>query len=403
MKDINDKYKGIFAVAQAIEEALEKSGMPEVKSAFDNLSVFEQLGTMIASDENYRSIADNFNKNTELLSNALASASPTPELTELEKKLQNNAVSASADYIASFADQWNKILNSNTAGMAAQNIAAIRLDPEYSSIKDMPYGCKAVLNGLTKAAAVQLTQTDQIEFDPRDRKFFHKDTPDNKIPSDNITVITSAIDLFADISESDLILFEGCLMENPMMALGQEVGKRIEDKIENWKNLIDFDLPVFYHARVMENEIPYVKQEMLKAPVNVPSQGRYNSIGVSCYYFADSIDGAVNEIQKHSGGQYKKIQIAGIKPKAHVRLLDLSGEPARTNHFAEHIRFAFDDTPGKIVKQYQLPNFVAQCCNTHHIDGIKYRSGSYKCYVTWKADYFDFVNFEIREINRKEG
>lgn len=401
MVDIKEKYKGIFAASQALEAALAKSGMPEIQATVNNLAAIEQISSAIASNDVYQSIANNVGKNAEALFKVLSSAAMTPELAKLQSNLQSNPAIASAEYLTNFIDQWETILKSSSevTGMAAQNLATIRLDPDYGNITGLPYGSKVVLNGLTKDAAEQLTQTDEIVFDPRARKFFHKETPENKIPSDNITVVTSAIDIFGDISESELIFFEGDLMANPMMALKNEIGKRIEDKIAGFKNLIDFDLPVFYHARAMESAMPYTEQEMLAAPFNVPSQGRYNSIGVSCYYFADSIGGAVSEIQKHSGGQYKKIQIAGIKPKTRVKLLDLSGEPARTNHFAEHIRFAVDNTPGKVVKQYQLPNFVAQCCKIHHIDGIKYRSGKYMCYVTWKADYFDFVDFEFRKIN----
>ena len=50
-----------------------------------------------------------------------------------------------------------------------------------------------------------------------------------------------------------------------------------------------------------------------------------------------------------------------------------------------------------IVKQYLLPNYVASCCKRLGIDGIKYLSGNYACYVTWKDDYFDFVGRVIIE------
>ena len=44
----------------------------------------------------------------------------------------------------------------------------------------------------------------------------------------------------------------------------------------------------------------------------------------------------------------------------------------QNNRFIDHLRFKVDNTPGKIVKEYLLPNFVAGCYKKVGIDGIKY-------------------------------
>lgn len=131
---------------------------------------------------------------------------------------------------------------------------------------------------------------------------------------------------------------------------------------------------------------------MLKAPTNVSSHGRYNAIGKSCYYVAETKEGALAEIRKHSGGKKLDIQVVGLRPVKHAKMIDLSGEIKGTNRFMEHMRFTVENEIGKIVKNYLLPNFVASCCKRIGIDGIKYRSTGYNCCVLWKDDYFEFVD-----------
>ena len=70
----------------------------------------------------------------------------------------------------------------------------------------------------------------------------------------------------------------------------------------------------------------------------------------------------------------------------------------KKNRFIDHLRLKVDNTPGKIVKEYLLPNFVAGCCKKVGIDGIKYQGDGYNCYVTWKDDYFSFEGNDIVEV-----
>ena len=141
---------------------------------------------------------------------------------------------------------------------------------------------------------------------------------------------------------------------------------------------------------------------MLKAPLNISSHGRYNAIGKSCYYVAETRDGAVTEIAKHSGGKKVNIQIVGLRPIKTAKIIDLSGEIKGTNRFIEHLRFTIENDEGKIVKSYLLPNFVASCCKRIGIEGIKYRSSGYNCCVLWKDDYFEFIEGS-REITSSEN
>lgn len=101
---------------------------------------------------------------------------------------------------------------------------------------------------------------------------------------------------------------------------------------------------------------------------------------------------------KHCGSKKPSVQIARLKKCKEARLIDLSQNVSKNNRFIDHLRFKVDNTQGKIVKEYLLPNFVAGCCKRAGIDGIKYQGDGYNCYVTWKDDYFSFEGNDIVEI-----
>ena len=59
--------------------------------------------------------------------------------------------------------------------------------------------------------------------------------------------------------------------------------------IKGWNKFVDFE-NIYYHARKKEKgQNPFVDSEMPKAPQNMPSYERYNQIGKSCYYVAETL------------------------------------------------------------------------------------------------------------------
>lgn len=331
---------------------------------------------------------------------SLELAVKTPELVSLQTQLEDSirtmgsGLSAISAYVDTFTTQWNAALGMADIAqrsIAAQNFAVVRILPDYGRL-DLPRGSKRVLKSLTKSAAEKLTQTEDIWFDPREKEFYHKDSPERKLTADQITVAESSQELFADILLDELVSFESQLYEDTTFAMDHPVGKKIFEIIRSWNKFESFDDITYFHARKIEKgKRPFLDQEMMKAPLNVSSHGRYNAIGKSCYYIAETKEGALNEIIKHSGGTKPTIQVAGLKPMKPARLIDLSGEIKGVNRFMEHLRFTVENEEGKIIKEYLLPNFVASCCKKLGIEGIKYRSTGYNCCVLWKDDYFSFA------------
>ena len=303
-------------------------------------------------------------------------------------------ISSISNYLGELNVKWDMAYTIGDAikrSFAAQDFAAIRIIPNYSKL-DLPYGSKQVLKSLTKSSAKKLMQTDNMMFDPQTRKFFDKASPEVNLSADQIAVIESSLALFEGITFDELLSFESQLSEDSIFALEHPVGQRVFNIIKGWNKFVDFENITYYHARKKEKEQnPFVDSEMLKAPQNMPSHGRYNQIGKSCYYVAETKDGAIKEVRKHCGRSNPEIQIIGLKPIKHIKMIDLSGEASQKNQFIKHLRFTVENDAGKVVKEYLLPNFVASCCKRIGIEGIRYRSGGYNCCVLWKDDYFGFV------------
>lgn len=305
-------------------------------------------------------------------------------------------------YIDDFGRYWEhaaKAKNRDESAVPAQNLTIIKLISNPQK-EDLPKGSKYVFEELSKSAAANLAQSNDVLFDVKSKEFYRRETPDQKISPKRVSMAVSAQQVFEDISQDALIAFESKLFENASFACQDQVGKMIHDRIEAWTDRVDLEQDVYYHARRIEDGCDYYNDdEMMKAPTNVTSQGRYNDIGRSYYYIADTKEGAIKEITKHCGSKKPRVQVVGLHPTQHVEILDLSEKIKGRCAFLEHLRRQARTTRG-VVREYMLPNYVANCCRDLGITGIKYKSSQsakYNCIVLWNDGYFDFVD-GTREI-----
>ena len=398
----------IFRTFHTLQKGMEplQALMPMIEQTKKVVEPLQPVLEQVRQVKELSAIASNpFSINNDL-SYILKLPAQTEEICKLQKSLlDNDSISAASDYVQKLNMNWSKICGYTDIAqrsMQAQNIAMLRLLPDYLEYK-LPYGVKDTVKKLSKKAAKRVAEADDILYDTKDRKFYHEEEPEKKVAARTITVITSSIELFADITVSQLIPFISKLADNKTFAINHPVGKHIYEIIQSWNTFIDFDCEVFYHARPIEGEEKpyqlYLEQEMLKAPPYISSHGRFNEVGSSCYYFADKKEGAINEIKKHCSSKTHAIEVAEIKPKRSIKMIDLSEAGlSKRNNFIDYIRLAASNNSGKIKKEYLLPNFVAACCREAGIEGIKYYSSGYNCYVTWQDDYFSFVDFDVVDI-----
>ena len=214
---------------------------------------------------------------------AFETATITPELREFRTQFEGNVqamgsgLSAISDYIGGLTSQWDNALALNDVlerSIAAQNFAVVRMLPNYADL-ELPRGSKKVLKSLTKTTAKKLLQSDKIRFDPKEKDFYHKDSPDVKLSADQITVVESSLEMFEEFSLDSLVSFESKLERNYAFALQHPVGARIFEMLKNWNHFISFENITYYHARILgEHQRPYHDSEMMKAPTNVSAHGR---------------------------------------------------------------------------------------------------------------------------------
>lgn len=266
----------------------------------------------------------------------------------------------------------------------------------------LPTGFVSDISDFNKASAYRLSTNKNIVFDCDKRLFLDvdNDSSANVVEMNSICCFaTIAEDLDADeiFTENELMNFMTFLSETPMLALRNVVGKKIFRVVSHFPLLIDFDESVYYHSRARKKDIaPYVWQQMRTAPYGEPMPGRYNHVGQAHFYFANTPDGTISEIEKHMSKQDKNesvIQTAIISPMRKINMIDLSAKSMKGyNVFLKYIRFPLGDDTSKSPRVYLIPSFVSECCKECGIGGIKYYGGaSYSNYVTWDDSYFEFL------------
>jgi hypothetical protein len=263
--------------------------------------------------------------------------------------------------------------------------------------KPLPKGLKSILNEMDISTAKRLSVLNNVKFEMNDKQFFEEDNTNNKANMEEMNVICSSVELFGDIDERDLMDFMNHLATKIEFASEHKIGRIINEIISGWRDKVDFDNEVYYHARARKPDLcPYTEQEMRKAPYGITCAGRYSHAGDSHYYFSDKKEGAYNEIAKH-GIVGKIVQIATIKPIKRIAMIDLSMDVDKPNKFLRYIRFAPQDFAMNIIREYLIPCFVVTCCKRNGIEGIKYYgSKEYNNYVSWEDGYFVCTAIEDR-------
>lgn len=321
----------------------------------------------------------------------IANAFQTPEITDLKNSLIEE------DYTSGFETFISAI---NSSQVEAANIALLKTTKAFAPfLTSLPKGIPTILKEINVGTAKRLSLSDNISIDVKSKQFYVEETPEQKVSIEETNIICSSLQLLSGLDESDLISFLSHLGTYPYLASEHATGKKIKEIISAWNDFTDFDYEYYYHARALpENACPYTSNDLLKAPNGVTWQGRFNFPGESHYYFSNKPKGAQVEVSKHS--KESKIQIARIKPKKHIKMIDLSPKIKTKNKFLDYCRFSPDlNQDVKIRREYLLPCFVANCCKYFGIEGIKYYgSKNYTNYVSWEDTYFDFVDSKIKKI-----
>lgn len=305
---------------------------------------------------------------------------------------------ANAQY-GGLIDILNQTMSS--AIITAPDIAFIKTSELVSSLSPelvFPRGLSKSLNTLSKVTANDIADNEKLTYSTERNRFL---STDGEVDSVGLNVVCSGKQVFNEttnelFSDVELINFCSFLSGTPMLALYSETGKKIyrllQELYESGTQSIGFDRNIYYHCRSHKKDVhPFTYDQMLRAPYGLPWAGRFNQVGRSNYYFADSRRGAESEIKKHKTND-DILQTVKIKPVKEIKLLDLSGTLARGKTFLRYLRFSLSDVNDKMPREYLIPCFVSDCCKLLGFEGIKYYgSKEYNNYVVWNDGYFDFI------------
>lgn len=282
----------------------------------------------------------------------------------------------------------------------APDVAFIKTSKLVHTLRDAliyPKGFYSSLRSLNTSTAESIAESEEIEYDTKKNRFISKSGETN---SNGLNVISSGKEILTlssseRFTEAELIDFLTFLSETPTLALSAETGKKIfaflRELFFSGEKTIGFDKDTYYHCRSHKcSDIPFTYADMLRAPNGLPWAGRYNHVGQSNYYFADSQNGSETEIKKHQS-KNEVLQTVILHPQKEIKLLDLSGTLARGATFLRYIRFGLSDITNRMPREYLIPCFVSDCCRQIGFEGIKYYgSKEYNNYVTWNDGYFTF-------------
>lgn len=108
------------------------------------------------------------------LSDTLRNAAYSKEMQEFQKQLKQYNISHATElYKRELAKSWQTAVKTSAMAnnrLPAQNVAFVKFIPNDVNV-DMPRGAKTVVRDLTKPAAKALTETEEVEFDPKEKSF----------------------------------------------------------------------------------------------------------------------------------------------------------------------------------------------------------------------------------------
>jgi hypothetical protein len=318
----------------------------------------------------------------------------TEMIKEVQKSLAASNITGCIQAIQATLDKTQILMPDMALLKTSDLLQGLRTDIKF------PSGFLSDMKGLNKSAAIRLADNDQILYRSDLREFVNEESEAKATVSEmNVICGAGAVLEFSSeetFTENELMDFMTYLDDSPMMAMMNEVGKRIFSVIAHFSGIISFDKEAYYHCRARKkDEPPYVWSQMKAAPYGVTFPGRYNHGGQAYFYFADTKDGAETEIRKHMSNDDKEnkvLQTVEVSAHGKAKLIDLSAKSLRgLNVFLRYIRFPLAEDNSKRPRAYLIPSFVSECCGRCGIDGIKYYGGKdYSNYVTWSDGFYEF-------------
>lgn len=189
----------------------------------------------------------------------------TKMLKDVQLGLANSNITACIGAI-------QKSLDSKSIAMA--DVSFIKTAELMRSIKSellMPVGLATAISELNKSSIERLAHNNNIVYKSDERKFVSVTNKNDYAYARELNIICKSEDLFEIanseevFNENELMNFMTYLDEMPMLAMQNEVGRKIYRLMCNFPFQMGFDCNEYYHCRAhSKEEAPFVWEQMKK-------------------------------------------------------------------------------------------------------------------------------------------
>lgn len=210
------------------------------------------------------------------------------------------------------------------------------------------------------------------------------------------------IDFLHDIPEKDVLKFITHLQDFPYLALlddvGQSIFEKLQSKITECTKIVSNQ--IFFRARAKKNEdINYTPNQIGQPQYGVPGMGRYNFLGKPYFYVTSDKETAKKEVEDKD---FPFSTVMKLKQEKEMTVFDISTEDCPLVSYCN-----INKEDGNDYTPYLVPSFIAVCCaylnkqKRHSVDAIKYKSvknpGGF-CYVILDKSHEDFFDDGVIEL-----
>ncbi|MGG0403195.1 RES family NAD+ phosphorylase [Priestia megaterium] len=242
--------------------------------------------------------------------------------------------------------------------------------------------------------------------DPNARIFDYDDTIFTKSEIDNFwgydyeSLQNLAERYGFSLTKEELDKFSEYIYSYPLLSLKHQTGIKLysilKKHAQSDNNSIIYTDTVLYRGRP---EMVFENNDMWEPPLGKPGHGRYNSVGRSVLYCAESKSPIPYEISLKDGQFFTLAEILVLN---NLKCLDISEFHNLSTYFELNVD---KESENKIQKPYLLPNFIAECCYEIGYKGVKYVSTNVhqNCEVNYALfNYRKHEDLEVKKIERLE-
>jgi len=199
--------------------------------------------------------------------------------------------------------------------------------------------------------------------------------------------------------------FDELINNHPLLALKHPIGKKIYSEISK-KNLPECKIiegDILYRARLSSNSILLDSEDFKRAPLGIPTEGRFNHSGQSHWYLCSNEECAILEIVDQGLVWTQQFETKGTIDKILDLSFDYNDISTSMNTLLASLHFSDVLLKNKKNNENWKPDYFAtryimDCAKSCGYNGIKYNSTKNFSAINYVLFYPDSI--EIDTVGR---